>query len=45
MSLTDPFIGDAVQTNRLEAACRIVVAGLDVTSKVEPFLISVHVRH
>jgi hypothetical protein len=39
--LYDPFIGDQQQSNRLRADCRILVNGLDVTSKVDPHLLNV----
>lgn len=38
----DPFIGTPVQTTRLEAACKIIVDGTDVTNKLEPYLLSLH---
>jgi phage protein D len=39
----DPFVGTAKQSNRLKAFCRIWVAGLEVTDKIEPHLVSVHI--
>src|SRR4029077_20498677 len=39
----DPFIGTPRQTSRMRAYCKITVDGFDVTSKLEPHLISVHV--
>jgi uncharacterized protein len=42
-ALFDPFIGDAVQSNRMRADVRVLVAGNDVTSKLDPHLISVRV--
>lgn len=39
----DPFFGDVVQSNRMRAAIKITIAGTDVTSKVDPHLISVRV--
>jgi uncharacterized protein len=40
ISLEDPFIGTIQQTSRMRAFCKIVVAGVDVTDKMEPHLIS-----
>ena len=37
------FIGSPVQTNRLQAFCIINVAGVDITDKLNPYLISVRV--
>lgn len=42
-SLADPFHGDPVQTKRTKAYCVVEVAGVNVTSALEPFLISVHI--
>lgn len=39
----DPFIGTVTQTHRLRAVCRIIVEGVDVTAKIDPHLINVHV--
>lgn len=39
----DPFIGTPQQTSRTRATCTIIVDGVDVTNKVEPFLVSVHI--
>lgn len=40
----DPFIGTPRQTSRMRAYCQIMVAGIDITNKLQPFLISVKVR-
>jgi hypothetical protein len=39
----DPFVGTAQQTARMRAFCKIDVNGVDVTDKLKPHLISVHV--
>lgn len=39
----DPFNGDPVQANRMRAIVKVVVDGVDVTSRLQPFLISVRV--
>jgi hypothetical protein len=39
----DPFKGVDIQTKRYRAHCRILVAGVDVTDRIEPHLISVRV--
>lgn len=39
----DPFIGSVTQTHRMRAFCQIMVAGIDITSRLEPHLISVKV--
>jgi uncharacterized protein len=45
----DPFGGSPVQSNRLRAYCKINIDGLsgsvDVTSRLQPFLLSVRVRN
>ena len=40
----DPFIGSVTQTHRMRAFVRIMVAGVDITHKIYPHLISVRVR-
>jgi uncharacterized protein len=37
----DPFIGTEQQTSRLRAHVKVIVAGVDITSKILPHLISV----
>lgn len=39
----DPWYGDVTQSMRLKARCKILVAGVDVTSRLDPHLESVHV--
>ena len=39
----DPFVGTVKQTNRLKAYCRVWVAGVEVTKKLDPHLISVRI--
>jgi hypothetical protein len=39
----NPFIGSPVQTNRLQAFCIVIVGGVDITDKLNPYLISVRV--
>jgi len=39
----DPFLGSITQTNRLRAFCEINVAGINVTDKLLPHLISVRI--
>lgn len=41
--LYDPFIGTVTQTHRLRAVCKILVGGYDVSSKLDPHLINMHV--
>lgn len=41
--LYDPFVGTVTQTNRLRAICKIIVGGVDVTAKIDPHLINLHV--
>src|SRR6516164_2965129 len=52
MTLQDPALfdpadprnfGDFKQARRLKAACKIEIGGMDVTSKLEPFLVSLRV--
>lgn len=43
MSARDPFNGSPVQSIRRKAFCKVFVAGVDVTSKLEPFLVSVRI--
>ncbi|PWT74799.1 MAG: hypothetical protein C5B60_06285 [Chloroflexi bacterium] len=39
----DPFIGTIKQTNRLRSYWKITVAGVDVTSRVEPHVIDIRI--
>jgi uncharacterized protein len=39
----DPFLGSITQTRRLRAYCQISVAGVDITDKLLPHLISVRI--
>ena len=39
----DPFIGTVEQTHRHKAYCKVIVAGIDITASIEPFLISVRI--
>jgi uncharacterized protein len=39
----DPFRGSYSQTNRMKAYCIVIVDGIDITSKIEPHLISVRI--
>lgn len=41
--LYDPFIGTVTQTHRLRAVCQIYVNGYDVSPKLDPHLINMHV--
>jgi hypothetical protein len=43
IALEDPFIGSLQQTTRMRCFCKILVAGQDVTDKMEPHLISIRV--
>lgn len=40
----DPFLGNEQKTTRMRAFCRIWVAGVDVTHKLDPHLISVRIQ-
>jgi uncharacterized protein len=40
---TDPFRGSATQTNRMRAYAEVWVDGVDITSKIEPHLISIRI--
>lgn len=40
----DPFLGSETQTHRMRAYCDIWVAGVNITDKLEPHLISVRVK-
>lgn len=40
----DPFRGAYNQTNRMRAYVEVIVDGVDITNKIEPFLISVRFR-
>lgn len=42
-ALFDPWIGTPQQTSRRVAQCQILLGDLDVTSRLDPHLISVHV--
>jgi hypothetical protein len=39
----NPFIGSPIQTNRLQAFCTVIVAGVDITDKLNPYLISLRI--
>ena len=40
----DPFIGSITQTHRMRAFVGVIVAGVDITHKIYPHLLSVRVR-